>query len=253
MSDSDTYEGMSIKELREIIEKDTTNYEAQYVLAKMLIKLKIGNIQENQREAFELLNMVIKNNEEYLPAWYLLGYCYEYGIGIDKNDDIAIKCYVIASKINDYDTENGYAPSQYKIARLCEKGEFGFKKNYNMAFELYYLSSKNGYIKSRYRLALCYKNGIGTPKDIIKSKYLLEELVKSGYNKAQNSLDVLNRKRQCQIKRFLENSKKPKKEPAMSEKRNKKDNLDCQLQNILQINKTLDFGDVEFVCPGSPR
>ena len=259
MSDSNIYEAMSIEELREIIEKDTRNYEAQYVLAKMLIKLEIGDIQKNKREAFELLNMAIKNNEEYLPAWHLLGHCYEYEIGIEKNDDMAIKCYVIASKINDYDTENGYAPSQYKIARLCEKGEFDFvEKSENMAFDLYYLSSKNGYIKSKYRLALCYKNGIGIPKDIIKSKYLFEELVKSGYKRAKKSLDIVNKKRQKEIKCFLKDLKKPKKEPVrLNEDSNKfKSRLTLQTLNNIRddlISVTPQNCMEDYVCLNSPR
>ena len=253
MSDNGTYENKSIEKLRKIINTDTTNYVAQYILAEKLIKSKNGNIQENQQEAFKLLNIVIKNNKEYLPAWHLLGYCYEKGFGIEQNIEEAIKCYVVASKINDYDTENGYAPSQYKIARICEDGKYGFEKDENLAYELYYLSAKNEYLRSRYRLALCYEKGIGISKDIIKSKYILEELLKSGYNKAQHSLRKVNNKIEKSKKKFFEELKKPKKEPTISEKRKKKNKLSCQLQNILQVNKTPDFEDVGFVCPDSPR
>ena len=258
MSDSNIYEAMSIEELREIIEKDTTNYEAQYVLAKMLIKLEIGDIQKNKREAFELLNMAIKNKEEYLPAWHLLGHCYEYGIGIEKNDDMAIKCYVIASKINDYDTENGYAPSQYKIARICEDGKYGLKRDVSRAFELYFLSAQNKYLRSKYRLALCYKNGIGISKDIIKSKYLLEELVKSGYKRAKKSLYIVNKKRQKEIKCFLKDLKKPKKEPVrLNEYSNKfKSRLTLQTLNNIRddlISVTPQNCMEDYVCLNSPR
>ena len=187
-----------------------------------------------------------------------MGYCYEKGIGIKQNIEEAIKCYRVASKIDDYDTKNGYAPSQYKIARICEDGKYGFEKDENLAYELYYLSAKNKYLRSRYRLALCYKRGIGIRQDIIKSKYMLEELVRSVYNKARHSLHKVNNKIEKSTKKFFEELKKPNREVTLSDILRKEMQLKTQLNKIIKFNEDLvvespNFDMYNFVCSGSTR
>lgn len=51
-----------------------------------------------------------------------------------------------------------------------EFGE-GIEQNDERAFKCYEEAANQGHERSQYRLANCYENGIGTPKDFIKAFY----------------------------------------------------------------------------------
>ena len=83
------------------------NQNAQEFLLNYYLK------KDNDEKIFYWSEKLVKNNNAF--AQYILGKCYYYGIGVEKNSEEAVKWYEKAS-------DQGIVKAQYRIAKCYEKG-----------------------------------------------------------------------------------------------------------------------------------
>jgi TPR repeat protein len=141
-----------------------------------------GKKQDNKK-AFDMC-LKIERETGYHWAQYMLGECYDYGLGTDQDDTKAFEWYTKAEKQG-----NTIAMSNlgvfYEDGRGCDISE---KK----AFDLYVKASDLGYAGAMYFQGLCYKEGTIVDKDLNKYKELLTQAAAQRYKKAINALNELN-------------------------------------------------------------
>ncbi|CAB4390905.1 unnamed protein product [Rhizophagus irregularis] len=125
--------------------------------------LSSQHFTQRPQSSFELqdseeMNMQIEYSDQSEPPSNIrhLGYCYQYGIGIEKNEIRAFQLYKEAA-------EKGHINSKYDLGR-CYLHGVGIEKNEIKAFELYKEVAQNGHITSIYELGECYQYGMGTEK-----------------------------------------------------------------------------------------
>ena len=121
------------------------------------------HVAKNKTKAVELF----KECEEYTLndkyegdralAMDLLGDCYYYGEGVEKDLKRSFECYLNAA-------EAGNIAAQNDVAYAYEMGE-GVDKDLNKAIEWYKTASENGNKYAMRNLANCYKSGRGVTQD----------------------------------------------------------------------------------------
>ena len=126
-------------------------------------------------------SFINKANNGDIEAMEILGSCYLYGEGVEKDDIKAHKYFLMAA-------EKGSIPARYMVGMDYLTGE-GVQKNISSA-ETYIKSAADaGYAKAQYILGLMYKQGeigfFGTDKKAFK---YFEKAAMQGLGKAQIEL-----------------------------------------------------------------
>ncbi|RIB26459.1 kinase-like domain-containing protein [Gigaspora rosea] len=98
---------------------------------------------------------------------YWLGYCYEYGIGIEKDEN---KAFIHYQKSADMKNSNG----MYKVG-YCYYIGIGVEKNNYKAFEHYKKSAEMNHLNGIFKTAICYYYGIGVDDKFSFSEWLDNE------------------------------------------------------------------------------
>ena len=102
----------------------------------------------------------------WLQATVHLGYEYENGIGVPKNNLEAFRCYQVASSAGDI----------YSTAHLAYfyATRLGVQQDFVKVAQLYKKASDAGDADSTKQLVNCYRYGLGVPKDDQKAIRLSE-------------------------------------------------------------------------------
>ena len=124
-------------------------------------------------------------------AQFNLAINYEFGCGVNKNVDEAIKLYTLSAN-------NGHSIAHFVLASLYEHGK-GIEINLNIAAELYNKAMgllmnevNNGDLDAYCYLAYCYENGYGVTKNLTKAAELYNYGVEHGYADFINRLKNRN-------------------------------------------------------------
>ncbi|CAB5394011.1 unnamed protein product [Rhizophagus irregularis] len=96
-----------------------------------------------------------------------LGYCYQRGIGTEKNEVKAFQLYKVAAN-------KGLVISINNLG-YCYQHGIGTEKDEVKAFGLYREAAEKGCVESMRNLGYLYQNGIGTEKNEIKAFKLYKE------------------------------------------------------------------------------
>jgi TPR repeat protein len=110
---------------------------------------------DNEFKATPQLIEQANQGDDY--SQYMLGNCYFYGRGVNKDLEKAFKLYGQAS-------DQGVADAQYMRGYCYEHG-LGTGVDLSGAVFWYKCASDNGSSEARYHLGLCYEKGIGVTKD----------------------------------------------------------------------------------------
>ena len=106
----------------------------------------------------EAVKWYLKSAEQgYASAQCNLGYMYENGRGVAKDDSEAVKWYRRAA-------EQGDADSQSNLGFMYEKGR-GVTKDETEAVKWYRKAAEQGHARAQFNLGLFYANGRGIAKD----------------------------------------------------------------------------------------
>ena len=126
-------------------------------------------IEADEKKAFECYQSAV--DEGRLISRVELGKCYEDGVGVAQNFELAIYNYEL---ISDFCTE-----AKYRLG-LCYLDGKGVEMDEAEAARLFAEAADEGWYEGTYRLALCYLKGRGTPKDEAKGICLMKEAYEIG-------------------------------------------------------------------------
>lgn len=131
----------------------------------------------------ELLNRYQKalDGDEY--EMYYLGYCYEYGIGVNKDIKKALYWYSEACIANS-------GAGTCALAKCYSEGK-GVKQDYELALKYYLEASKLDNLPAMYNVGLCYEQGLGVKKSIKKALEYYQTVYDKGYKKAYDKIKKL--------------------------------------------------------------
>lgn len=179
-------------EQKEKDELDTISYN------KYRMSIIKAMVDRDYWGAIEILERIAENG--YLPAQYDLGTYYMYRL-YPLTDSVSLQKAEYWLKLS---ADAGYVLSQNNYAYLLE----AYKQNYKESFNYYLMAANNAFPPSQYAVGIYYQNGIGGIKqNLTKAKKYIELSQKGGYEKARNSLDVLNDiihdRKQARIEKFI--------------------------------------------------
>ncbi|RIB30491.1 kinase-like domain-containing protein [Gigaspora rosea] len=119
---------------------------------------------------------------------YRLGYCYEYGIGVEKDERRAFTYYQKSAEMNN---SNGI----YQVG-YCYYLGIGVDVDKHKAFTYYLKSAEEGNSMGIWKTAICYKYGIGVEEN--NDKYYDWLYENSKYGKCANCNEFNTQKAWCQ-------------------------------------------------------
>jgi len=147
-----------------------------------------------------------------IKAMRELGMAYMEGNGVEKDMDAVFKWIEKAAEHGDAESqadladmlrtiesfdealswdqkaaEQGWAPSQHNLA-VCYKDGIGTPVNLEKQFYWYQKAAENGNVLSQLRLSRCYLQGDGTPQDFQQSVYWLQQASDKGNAEAKRRL-----------------------------------------------------------------
>lgn len=157
--------------------------DAQYQLGKQYYYGK----NRNYTEAVKYFQMAIENNSEHIKALYMLGKCYEDGMGTRRDLSEAVICYKKAADLK-------HVKAMFKLGLIYQQGGNGFKKNLKEAVKFYHLAADQGnYAKAQYALGLCYYNGEGVDRNLDEAKNWFSKAAQNGDSLAQAMLEKIQK------------------------------------------------------------
>lgn len=122
--------------------------------------------------------------KEHVEALRCLGDCYYLGRGVEKNLELAARCYYEAVQHDD-----DYAC--FLLANCFLEGH-GMPQDYEAALMLLKRAADRGIVPAQYRLARCYQEGTGTKRDLQSTIHYYTMAAEGGDLKAQEALREIN-------------------------------------------------------------
>jgi TPR repeat protein len=202
--DIDTYQD-TVNEINDTIKNSIEpDYKKLSQLSLYCLGQSISEKVGKEKEAFNFF--ILSAQLGFIDALFQVGYCYQHGIGIEKNNRKALNHYQKAieegfsndinnlikkckEEINENEKEfqilkiseeNGNILNQ--IAYRYENG-IGTDENKKEAFIYYQKSANVNDTEGKYNLGRCYENGIGIEKDEFKAFKLYETAAENNYSK----------------------------------------------------------------------
>ncbi|RIB05600.1 hypothetical protein C2G38_2047481, partial [Gigaspora rosea] len=176
--------------------------------ALMGITKEIFNEQTNQKHNYRHSFCITLTNIKCPPLRFrqldpeqlrTLGYNYQHGIGVEKDEKKAFEYYIKAAELGNSDAMNdlflcyyygiGVERNYQKSFEYCKRSAdlgnahgmcsvgncymygYGVDQDYNKAFEYYKKSANMSVDAAMYNAARCYRNGTGTKRDIQSANY----------------------------------------------------------------------------------
>lgn len=91
-----------------------------------------------------------------------------------KNESKAKEYYQIAANL-------GCATAMIELGSLHFNGMMDYPPNYIKAFSLFSQSARKGSLRAKYCLAICYEDGVGCERDLLKHFQILDDLAARNY------------------------------------------------------------------------
>lgn len=161
------------------------NHYEKRVNEQKLNEANLAYQQKNYSVAFEIYNYLAQQNsiklEDKLNIQHILGDMYEYGFGVQKNFEEAVKWYQKS-------VEHGYAKSQYALGGMYYSLGVGVGNDPQKKIELFHKSAEQGYAQAQYRLGLVFDIGYHSETNYEKAAFWYEKAANQGHLKAQTNL-----------------------------------------------------------------
>ncbi|RIB16825.1 kinase-like domain-containing protein [Gigaspora rosea] len=148
-------------------------------------------VEKDEKKAFEYYIKAAELGNS--DAMQNVGICYYYGIGVEINYQ---KSFEYCKRSADL----GNASGMNNVGRHYKYGN-GIDQDYNKAFEYYKKSANMGLKSAMSNAARCYRNGIGTKRDIQSANYWFKK--RRSLLKTNKSPDTIN----PELKRILDDEK----------------------------------------------
>ena len=138
------------------------------------------NVTKDEAEAVKWYRKAAEQG--FANAQYNLGVCYGFGKGVTNDEVEAAKWYRKAA-------EQGYAKAQTNLGYCYEIGQ-GITKDEAEAVKWYRKAAEQGDARAQFNLGYCYANGRGVTKDEAEAVKLYRKAAEQGYSRAQYNLGV---------------------------------------------------------------
>lgn len=138
-------------------------------------------VQKNDKEAFRWTKKAAEQG--LADAQWFLGDCYKEGIGVEINYDEAHRWYTKSA-------EQGLPQAQFQLYKSYLLG-VGVQQDLNTAIKWLIKAAEQGNAPARYNLAVHYYNGQGLPQEKNKAIRILKELAKEGFQDAAIALQEI--------------------------------------------------------------
>jgi TPR repeat protein len=115
-------------------------------------------------------------------AQFRLGWLYESGFGVEKNDADAARWYVFAAK-------REHAGALYNLGVMLSEGR-GVPRDDGKAAEHFRQAAIQGHAKAQYNLGILYQTGRGVPKDLQRARFWLDRAKVNGIVKPNSAAPV---------------------------------------------------------------
>jgi serine/threonine protein kinase/TPR repeat protein/Tfp pilus assembly protein PilF len=136
-------------------------------------------VEEERKE--EALKVVLQSVKQEDPeAMNGLGWTYETGWGIPRNDALAVSWYKKSAA-------TGFGWGLNNMGRMCQYGRL-VPKDINQALKYYYKAIDAGCEGGMISLAMLYESGTGVPRDVNKAVELFRNAISKGNVEACNDL-----------------------------------------------------------------
>ena len=165
------------------IKKEIGHYEISIKPLSKSKSNKLRNFLDNlgRKNYADNINYIIKSAEQgEAEAQYLLGYCYQFGIGVEQNEKLAVKWYRVSA-------EQKYPLAQYALGGCYFQGQ-GVKQNDDKAIRLFEIAAQNGVGLAFHQLGDVYEYGWGVEKDCVKAVEYYQKASDLGVDLAKRKL-----------------------------------------------------------------
>ena len=142
-----------------------------------------NGLNEDEKKAFDEFVKIEKDTNGYHDAQFMIGVCYYYGYGIEKDIIRAAEWYTKS-------TEQGHSTAMVNLG-YCYSNGFGVTKDMTKAFDLYEQSALLGHSEGMDYVGLCYECGYGVTKDLNKAREWYTQAIAQGCLKAQQHLETM--------------------------------------------------------------
>ena len=133
---------------------------------------------------FELVLLKDKAEEGDPDAQFELGRRYLQGVGLERNDVMALHWIRAAA-------QQGYARAEAGLAWMYAVGR-GVVRDDAKAFGWYRRAAESGYVVGQRMLGKCYEKGVGTEMDVERARFWYEKAADQGDEYAAARLKVLS-------------------------------------------------------------
>ena len=142
-------------------------------------KSRSGDEFPEPKDAYALKDSAQQGDAQ---AQHDLGWCYENGVGVDRDVKDAADWYFRSA-------EHGNAKGQYALGR-CYMNGVGTSKDETAAAKMYRLAAEQGLAKGQYEIGGCYSDGRGVKKDLREGAKWYRLAAEQGNSDAQYRLAV---------------------------------------------------------------
>ncbi len=140
------------------------------------------NFDKDSQAANKNLILAQKGDKD---AQFRIGYSYEHGIGITKDDGKALHWYLKA-------VENGQFKAMFTLALFYQDGRGGLSRDLDKAVYWFTQSAEGGVPEAQYNLALFYQQGnLSLSKDYAKALHWYLKAAENGSYIAANNIGVM--------------------------------------------------------------
>lgn len=136
------------------------------------------SVEVDNNKAFELFSKSAEKGDS--EAGYWLGFCYENGCGVVKDEQMAFKAYKRSAA-------KGYGDAQNAVGIAYCFGR-GVEKDDEIALKWFKKSADNGCAVGQLNLAYCFRNGDGCEQDEAAAMDMFRAAAENGNAKAQYEL-----------------------------------------------------------------
>jgi TPR repeat protein len=112
-------------------------------------------VEKDENEAVKCYRLAA--DQGHINAQFFLGICFQNDIGVEKDEKEAVKYFRLAA-------DQGHTRAQFVLGLFLENG-IGVEKDEKEAVKYYRLAADQGHARAQVGLGFCFQNGIGVEKD----------------------------------------------------------------------------------------
>nr|WP_304259827.1 HD domain-containing protein [Phascolarctobacterium succinatutens] len=128
-----------------------------------------------------LMPLTEDEDDDFPEACYIVGRCYQFGKGIDEDQEKAFDYLAMAA-------DAGFAPAQTALADAYLEGDLGLETDYKQAHDYYLKAAEQDFMPAFNGLGITYLHGLGCRENVAIGMQWLAKGAHAGDANAQKNL-----------------------------------------------------------------